>query len=280
MNVKNMEVVISDAGGTFFPVIGVNSFFIERLNAQESTEISILLIARPPANSERTSHAVTVSVEYEDMRNLSHSTSPTINIPVFTQVRLETDNVAFEDDGNGMAFLMFQAINKGSAPLNNVNIRLEGNLAAVEGNFFVGTLAPGGVEFFEDQVIVFEFGEVHGEIIIEFEDASGTPGELRIPISAFISEPFFPGDIWEGEDIWPPDDMWVDDTQTTGLFGLLWWHWLIIAGGGVLIIGGITLGIIRRIKRKKREAEDFDDDKLPTTEITHEPEPESEEDDD
>jgi hypothetical protein len=166
----------------------------------------------------------------------------------------------FEDEGNAMAFLSFQLINKGLAPLSNVSIRVEGPFSAVDGNFHVGTMAPGDVEFFEDSIILFEFGEIKGDIVIEYEDATGTPGELRVPISAFASEPFVPDEEWGGDEPlpFPPgEEDWVDDTDTSG--ALLWWHWAIIIGGSVIIIGSITLGVVRRIRRKRREAEDFDE---------------------
>jgi len=254
INVKNMEVTVTDAGGTFYPAAGVNSFFIERLNAQETTELSIQLVARP-TDKERFAHAVTINIDYEDMKNNAISTKPTINIPVFHEIRLVTENVSFEDSGNGMGMLTFQAINKGMAALNNVNIRIDGQIAASEGNFFVGNMAPGAVEFFEDDIIVFEFGEVRGEIIIEYEDATGVPGELRIPIVTFIGEPFFPDEGWSGEEVWAPEDGMGEESTT-----LLWWQWALIIVGGVLVVGGITLGVIKRIKRKKQEAADFDED--------------------
>ena len=259
VNVRNMQVTITDPGGTFFPVIGVNSFFIERLDAQDTTEVTINLVAQPPANSDRISHAVTINIVYEDTRNNSHSTTPTVNIPVFTKTRLVTDNVVFEDDGNGTAFLMFETRNLGSAPLSNVSVSLVGPFMAENGNHFIGTLTPGGQDFYEDTIFVFEFGELHGEIVIEFEDTAGNPGELRVPISTFVFEPFIPEPDWgdDGRLPFPGDDMWLEEQPSSGL---TWWQWALIIGGGIVVAGIAAIITVRTIKRKKREAEDFDDD--------------------
>ena len=258
VNVRNMEVIITDPEGIFTPVVGVNSFFVERLNAQETTDIEIQLIARQL--KENIAPSLTISIAYEDNRNNPHSTTPTLNIPVFTQLRLEASNINFYEDGNGMALLSFEVINKGLAALNNLNIRIEGDVMASEGDFFVGTFAPGAVEFFDDLMIPMNFGEVNGEIVLEFEDSAGVPGELRFPISTFVSEPFFPEPDFGDDGRLPPgDDIWIDEGFEESS-ALPLWQLLIIIGSGALIAAGITIGIIRRIKRKKREAEDFDED--------------------
>jgi hypothetical protein len=200
-------------------------------------------------------------MDYEDTRNNPYKAAPVLNIPVFTQIRLEATNITFEEDGNGTALLTFQIINKGLAPLSNLNVRIEGPMIAGEGDLFIGTLAPGAFDFYDDQIFPFEFGELNGEIVLEYEDASGTPGELRIPISAFISEPFFPDMEWsdDGRLPFPPgEDMWYPEDFEEPPTAMPWWQLALIVGGGLLVIVGITLGIIRRINRKRREAEDFD----------------------
>ena len=258
MNVRNMEVIITDPEGIFTPVVGVNSFFIERLNAQETTDIEIQLIARQL--KENVAPSLVISIAYEDSRNNPHTTSPSLNIPVFTQLRLETANINFYEDGNGSADLSFEVQNRGLAPLSNLIIRIEGDVVAMEGELFVGTFAPGAVEFFDDMMIPLAFGEVHAEIVLEFEDSAGVPGELRFPISTFISEPFFREPDFGDDDIWSGEEIWVSDegmgTDTT----INWLLWGLIGGGALLLAAIITIGIVRRVKRKKREAEDFGDD--------------------
>jgi hypothetical protein len=250
-----MVVTITDEEGVFVPIEGVNSFFIEELKSQETENVVISLMARQ--DTETGSHPLTVTIDYEDNLNASHKVAPTINIPVYMPVRLEAASIVFEDEGQGTALLSFQVINMGRADLSNVNVRIEGNFMPVEfPQMYIGTLKPGDPQYYEDEVMPFEFGELTGEIILEYEDTTGAPGEVRVPLSTFMSEPFFP-EFPDDGGRFPPDGEFPWDEEEEAQ-AMPWWIWAAI-GGGALLLLIITIAIVRRVRRKKKEAEDFDD---------------------
>ena len=253
MNVGNMQVTVSDTNGIFIPVEGVSSFYIQSLPNGQTTDITVVLMPRQDAETK--SHPLTVAIEYEDAKFNPHTVTAIISIPVIMPQRLEVTNVAFFDNGMGMAELSFQFINKGMAALHNLNVRIDGPMTASEGDFFVGQFAPGQSDYFEDMIWLDMFGEVTGEIVLEFEDSSGAPHELRHPISTFIGEPFMPDFDFD----WDGDSEWMEENGD-GSEGSGWPEWVVwVSIGGSALVGIVIATIIvKRVRRKKREFLDDD----------------------
>ena len=254
-NIKNLKVTVTDKDGIFIPVEGVNSFYIEGIPIGQTNDIAITLA--PKQDAETKSYPISISLDYEDEKNTAYSVTESLSIPVYLPQRLEVSNVNFYDEGTGMAYLSFQFINKGKAPLYNMNIRIEGPMNAMEGDYYIGTFGPGQADYFEDSIILQMYGEVAGDVVLEFEDSSGAQQELRYPISAYVNEPFMPdpgfpgGEMWPGDPGFPFEDGFVEEGG-----GLKSWAiWTIV--GGVVIIGGVlTIVIIKKKKHKKDELAD------------------------
>ena len=269
-NIENMKVTFTDAAGVFIPVAGVNSFYIPELPIGQTTEISITLSAKQDAETK--SYPITISLEYEDEKSRPYTVSESLSIPVYLPQRLEVSNVNFFEDGRGMAFLSFQFINKGKSPLYNMNIRIEGSMSAMEGDYYIGTFHPGQADYFEDTIIPFMFGDVEGAIVLEYEDSAGTMQELRYPLMTYIGEPYYPDPGEEGffpggpggfpfdpgfpggEDGMWIDGMWVENGG--GGEGLPLWLLLTIIGGVVLAGLIVTIVLVKKAKRKRIEMED------------------------
>ena len=262
-NVKNMKVTVTDKDGIFIPVEGVNSFYIADLPIGQTTDIAITLA--PKQDAETKSYPVSISLDYEDEKSVAYSVTESLSIPVYLPQRLEIMNVMFYEDGAGMAFLSFQFINKGKAPLYNMNIRVEGPMTAMEGDYYIGTFGPGQSDYFEDTIIPQQYGELSGDIVLEFEDSAGTQQELRSPLFAFINEPYWSDDGFVDDGMWPMDPGFPIDDGQGGEGGFLrgwltgWMIWVII--GGVIVIGGIVaIIIVKKVKRSKIETElDFNE---------------------
>ena len=256
-NIKNLKVTVTDKDGIFIPVEGVNSFYIPEIPIDQTTDIAIILAAKQDAETK--SYPISISLDYEDEKNTPYSVTESLSIPVYLPQRLEISNVNFYDEGTGMAYLSFQFINKGKAPLYNMNIRVEGPMNAMEGDYYIGTFGPGQADYFEDSIILQMYGDVSGDIVLEFEDSSGAQQEHRYQISAYIGEPYmqdpgFPG----GDMMWPmdPNFPFEDGFSEEGGGFKSWMIWTII--GGVVIIGGVLTIVI--IKKKKHKRDELADD--------------------
>jgi hypothetical protein len=180
-----------------------------------------------------------------------------LSIPVYQPQRLEIMNTSFFEDGMGMATLSFQFVNKGRSPLYNMNIRVEGPMNAMEGDYYIGTFNAGQSDYYEDSIIPQMYGELEGFIVIEYEDSAGTAQEFRSPLSAFISEPFMPGpggEINPGDIGWPMDGMDGIEGEGGGGWFQGWRLWAII-GGAAVVCAVVLIVVIRRVKRKRAEAE-------------------------
>jgi hypothetical protein len=259
-SIRNMKVTVTDADGIFLPVAGVNSFYVEDLPINGNVALSIVLSSRQDAESK--SYPVTISLAYEDTDGVQYAVAESLSIPVFQPQRLEITNINFFGNGMGGAMLSFQFINMGRSPLYNLNIKVEGPMALMEGDYFAGNFSAGSMDYFEDDLIMFAYGEVQGYLVLQFEDSAGSPQEFRQELLAWIDEPFFPD--W-GDDRYPPDwdggwDDWGDDNGESGkILGLApWLFWsllaLLIAAGGA-----VALLIIRKKRRAKALADDMAD---------------------
>ena len=255
-NVKNLKVTVTDIDGIFIPVEGVNSFYIPQIPIGGTTDISIILM--PKQDAETKSYPVTISLDYEDEKDTSYTVSESLSIPVYLPQRLEVMNVIFTEDGMGTAYLSFQFINKGKAPLYNMNIRIDGPMSARDGDYYIGTFGAGQADYFEDTIMPQEFGDVSGYIVLEYEDSSGMQQEMRHSIFTYISEPYmgdpgFPGGEWPLDPGWPGGEGFEEEGG--GLKG--WMIWSII-GGAVLICAITVIIIVKKVKNKKIELEDYE----------------------
>ena len=260
-NVKNMKITVTDKDGIFIPVSGVNSFYVSQIIVGQTTDFVITLM--PKQDAETKSFQVSISIDYEDEKNTAYSVVESLSIPVYQPQRLEVTNINFFEDGMGMGVLSFQFINKGKSSLYNMNIRVEGSMTAMEGDYYIGTFGPGQSDYYEDSIIPSLFGEIEGFVVIEYEDSAGTLQELRSPVAAFINEPYYPGgDEWVMDPSWPIEGEFLpDDGQMDGggmpswLSG--WKMWAVI---GVVVIAGIVTAVVlaRRSKLRKAELDDYE----------------------
>ena len=261
-NVKNMKITVSDKDGIFIPVSGVNSFYVSEIPIGQTTDFVITLM--PKQDAETKSFQVSISIDYEDEKNTTYSVTESLSIPVYQPQRLEVTNISFFEDGMGMGVLSFQFINKGKSSLYNMNIRIEGAMTAMEGDYYIGTFGAGQSDYYEDSIIPSMYGEIEGFVVIEYEDSAGTLQEMRSPVATYISEPFNPGGDgqWTMDPTWPGDgEFYPDEGQPggEGIFAWLsgWKLWAII--GGVVLIGAIiTVVIVKRVRRRKADLDDYE----------------------
>ena len=78
----------------------------------------------------------------------------------------------------------FNYYNTGKVTLNNVMIKVEGNVDCQNKNTYVGNMESGSSDYFETTFTPYETGEVPVSIVITYEDPSGETVEQRRDASA------------------------------------------------------------------------------------------------
>ena len=259
---SNITVTLSSVDGIFLPAAGSNTFYIESVEAGGEVERTIRLVVAQ--NAETKSYPLTFSLDYEDENRVSYRPSESLSLPVVVPliVELANFNPPMWGDAGMQTYMMFQYINKGKGTVYNFTIEIEGEFMLPDGaSTYVGNLASGYTDYFECMMIPLMPGELHGAVVLRFEDAVGNITEMRNEFVMNVNEPFFPefpGGEFPGMEIWGPED----EQGGGGWFGLPWW--IIIAGGcGILAVAAVIIVLARRSKIKKRkflEDDDLDDD--------------------
>ena len=99
----------------------------------------------------------------------------------------------------------FNYYNTGKVTLNNVMIKVEGNVDCQNKNTYVGNMESGSSDYFETTFTPYETGEVPVSIVITYEDPSGETVEQRRDIIMQVTEPAMPDDT-ENPDASAPMD--------------------------------------------------------------------------
>ena len=235
----NIKAAITAENGTFVPVGGSNSFYVESIGAKGLYEKSLRLTANPQA--EQKAVPIILALTYEDGKGNSYEASETLSIPIVQDTRLTWDEpmqpwecYVGQPAGTELAFY-----NMGKGILYNLRINATGNFDTNESNsYYVGNMEGGKSDSYSFQFIPREPGTVEGVVTFTYEDAAGNPhtknAAFSFPVSEMIMEP---GDMGE----FPPE---VESTSKKGL--------VIGIGTGLSVLLAAFL-LFRRWKRKKRE---------------------------
>jgi hypothetical protein len=105
--------------------------------------------------------------------------------------------------------------------------------------------APGSIDI---DIVAHQSGELHGEVVISYEDENMNQMEVSMPFTIFIQEPFIPE--------LPAPPVWEDPAADEG--GVTPLTIALSTVGGIMIAVPVGLYTARRVKAK--ESEEFDDD--------------------
>ena len=274
--IKDLKVTISQEHGIFNPKSGSNTFFVERLEPGETTEIQIELLVKSDADPD--SYGLTVSMSYKSEKGESTSSSEIINIPVQQKMRFSIGDlppinaVEMGDD----AYITLQFGNLGKSWIYNVIVRVQGDgFMNMNGTYYAGNIEKGKFISNEFTLTPYMAGYLSGSFLFTYEDADGNPHYDECPFSfmvmggeeEFIDMPPIDGEIEYGPDgqpvIKPTDETDGEETGGFWLFtnmNLL--KWAITIGGGLLIIAIIVIIIVVIVKVRKKKSDDDDDDMI------------------
>jgi len=260
MGIQNAKVSLSSDDGVFVPADAASSFFIERIPAKGVVEHTIKMKVKNEAQVKL--YNVTAEVEYEDAKGNSYDVmknpykaSEKMGINVMQEIRLEVSDVMLPMEGNvGMPIpVETEFFNMGKADMKNMMVKVEGNFTAQDSNYFVGDFNSGRSEYFSSTIIPNEAGMLEGNIVFEFEDATGERHEIEKPIQVTITEGGMSGgdEFGQNGEFPPvgPDGGFNPEGGMEEQGKNKTWIYVVV---GVVVIALVVVFIILRNRKKKR----------------------------
>lgn len=243
-------------GNIFTPVNSSNTFYFDDIPAKGKVQKNLRLFVVPDAQPK--TYTLTVNFEYEDMKGNEFTATELLGINVKQVSELEIDEFELPSDvEQGMPVsVSFNYYNKGKVTLNNVMIRIEGDVESSTKNTYVGNMESGSGEYYEGEFYANTIGEVPVSIVITYDDPSGETQEVRRDFTINVTEPFVPDDM--GGDMDTPSQASLGTKAKVGIIVAII---VVIAG-----IGGAAF--IKRKRRLKEEAflaADNDDEVMDST---------------
>ncbi|OEF96839.1 COG1361 S-layer family protein [Desulfuribacillus alkaliarsenatis] len=247
-SIKNITVNFSSDGDTFSPVNTSNTFYIQNIDANNTTQRTLTL--RPAVDAAFKTHNLHLDIQYEDSDGNSYSTREVIGIPVMQEVRLIVGEIELPPTASIGSPIPVSTdfYNAGRAPIRNLIIRLEGNFETRDRSIYIGNVEPGKNSYYDATVNPIGAGELTGKVIFEFLDPIDQKYVIEREFSVQLEE-------WQ-DPYMGPGGMYPDidfDYQPSQSNTKLYYY----IGGGLLFLLIAGLFIYKRRKRK-RELEEVD----------------------
>ncbi len=289
--VKDLKVTISsamtDTGTAFTPANSSNTFFIEKLEPEETVTQTIDLLVKNDITPK--SYGVDIDIQYKNPSNISASANETLAIPVKQEVRFNVGEISSLTDITTMeeAYLTATFGNLGKSMIYNVIVKVAGEgFSCYAPEYYAGNieagkhltydfyLTPNGPGF-ATGTITYSYEDANGEQFSEVQDFSfnindadmgGDIGMMPGVIEPGFSEPIVDeatGYIYDemtGQWMDPMTGEIVDDPTAGGdtLLGVQMWIWC--AAGGALVLIGAVIAIVCIVRARKKRQEDEDAD--------------------
>lgn len=231
------------SGSVFSPVNSSNTFYIKRIDPEESASKEITL--KTPTNVQAQNYSMEIKFEYEDADGNEYTANEVIGIPV-----VQTSKVLYGDVTVSEGFvdqpinLNMDFYNIGKDTLTTFMITVEGKDFKISGSqrYFVGNFAPGSTDTFSTEIIPNRGGEITGNVVITYEDSTGTAHKDEIPFKTQVEEESKQGSI-------DTDEVGIIDDNSTGYTPLYQRPSLWI--GVTIFVIAIVYFARRRAKKKK-----------------------------
>ncbi len=185
-------------GNIFTPVDSSNTFYFDDIPAKGKVEKNLRLFVVPDAQPK--TYTLTVNFEYEDLKGNEFTATELLGINVKQVSELDIDEFELPSDvEQGMPVnVSFNYYNKGKVTLNNVMIRIEGDVESSTKSTYVGNLDSGNGDYYEGEFTANTVGETPVSVVITYDDPSGETQEIRRDFNLNVTEPMAPEDM-EGD---------------------------------------------------------------------------------
>lgn len=230
-----------------------NTFYFESLGAGQSKTIDLTMKAL--AIEKSTSAVVDVNFRYdyvEDGERVNQTMAEKISIPVYLKDRFVINEPVLPEMASvgSECVVSFNYVNKGKSSLSNVEVKVEGDVPALQKVQNVGNIESGNSGSIDVILIPDKPGQQKATIVISYENANEDLVEEKFPVELNVGEmaPVMPDGGME---------MPVEEPSSP-------WGWVV----GVVALAGAVVAVVllrKRHKKKKQagnvEELDFDDDK-------------------
>ena len=237
------------SGNIFTPVNSSNTFYFDSIGPKSTVDKSLRLYVVPDAQPK--TYTLTVNFEYEDGNGKEYTAQELlgINVKQVTQLQIDEFSIPEMVEVYQPVSVSFSYYNTGKVTLNNVMIKVEGDVDCQNKSTYIGNMESGNSEYFETTFSAMQPGETPVTIIVSYEDPSGETVEERRELMLNAMEPMMPEDM-EGEPENPPLDM----GQIAKYIGIL-----------AVLGAGLVFFMKKQKEEPKRNAEsmnsdDFEDD--------------------
>lgn len=237
-NLYNAKVTLS-ADGSFVPVGGSNSYYIEEIDSKATDKHSVKLNVLPDAEQKVAS--ITVAMSYEDKDGNQFTAEDVIAIKVnqITNLVIGEFLPPTEAYAGEQAYCEIKYFNMGKTTLSNLMVDVTGNFDLFEtASDFVGNFVSGAEGSFSFYPVPTEEGTVEGSFIFSYNDVEGNQIVEEVPF-AFEAMEYVEDEPWDMPE--EPEEEGIPKS-------------IIIAGIAlaVLIIGFIVWRKIRKARINKK----------------------------
>jgi len=196
IDAKNIKVTVSGASNAFSVTAGGNSFFINKIAAQEKAPITINLKASAAATTGAYPIQIKIEYEYEGMIATATYSGEVVDEEILLQVkenlRPSVENVYVGSWDTPMVnqptVMNFEFYNMGKSTLNNTYVTIEGDFMLSNGSnsYYIGNIAAGMPEYIEFDVVPLVEGNAVGKMIIHMEDSNGDEVTMEKEFTAYV----------------------------------------------------------------------------------------------
>ncbi|UWG97662.1 hypothetical protein LPY66_02170 [Dehalobacter sp. DCM] len=178
--VKNIKIYLTvpdggadSSGSVFTPVNSSNTLFVDEIKpkclAVKTLEFYTIPDAKPKT------YSLTANFEYQDDQGTEYKATEIIGVPVNQQVNLETSELQIPAEGfmGQPVPISLEFYNTGKASISNLMFKVEGNFAAENSSYYVGTFDVGASDYFEATITPTSPGAQSGAVVITFDDPTG-----------------------------------------------------------------------------------------------------------
>lgn len=273
---KNIKVTVKKPTDPSLDVFtltqGNNSFFISKINPEESASQTIQMKVKANASTQAYPVVIQVEYEYEGLKpdpqtgNIKGiEMSADLNLQVIENARPVIDNAyVYSWDGpvyvGAPATLHFDFYNMGRSQLNNVTVTVEGDFLKSDGSmYFIGTTQAGGSSYGDFDVEPQVAGTAKCILKVTYEDSNGDVQEY---VHEFTTEVMEAGGM-----MYPDMGGYPDDGEVFNPGGVMpkknivpLWAFILIQCAILIIFVPVTRKIIISVYRArllKKEQEKY-----------------------
>ncbi len=254
-NVKNVKMFLTlseetssdteKTGNIFTPVDSSNTFYFDAIPSKGTVNKKLRLYTVPDAQPK--TYTLTVNFEYEDESGNEYTATELLGINVAQPTKLETSQIALPTSVEaGMPVnLSFELYNTGKVTLNNLMIKLEGDIDTQNKSTYLGNFESGNNEYFDGTFMIYNEGETTVSVILSYDDPSGEHIENKQDFTIMVTAPA------PMEEMDPSMmDPGMNGGANTGILKKIG------IGVGVVIVVAVIGGIVWK-KRKAKKEEEF-----------------------